>query len=272
MGEGTPTADRKVTVGDVEYVVGRFRGYKATRIAGEVAKIVRRYPKIGKDLAAFRREYAEENVIELKRTEAEWRLGAEAQRISDKAWETSGGTLRLRQAPTPQEQLMHVFPDVFEIAEKAVGRILALLVVENDELEEAYDSDSVDQVLDDLAKRLLFGGDAAELLELAVAGEEVARGQFEPLKDKAGKLLAQIGLRQETPTPDSEPSSNEPSESESKSSPATREQESEASSTSSTSSPTSPSSSTDSPTPTDGSPGSPSSESPGEPSAVSQPA
>lgn len=249
----------EVRVGDRNVTIGRFRGYKATKLMQEAAAIGKRYPRIGKDLAAFKREYAEENAITLSRTEAEYQLGERAKAITDKAWDQVGGELRLRRTPSAEEQVIRVFPDLLEHAQTGVVRILALLAASNDELRAAWDEGddkAVDEMLDAKGADLLFDADAEELLNLALAGAEVGRAQFAPLRERLGKLTAQLGLTQ---TP-----------SESTSEPTTMEKD-EPSPTTPPSSETRQPSSTDSPRPTDGLPERHSSESPGsrsEPSPV----
>lgn len=243
-----------VRVGDRTVTVGRFRGYTATKIMREAAAIGRRYPRLSKDIAAYKRDYEAENSITLTRAEAEMKLGTDATKISEAAWEAAGQQLTLRRSPAIEEQMVAVWPDLLEHAEEHVIRLLALLAIDRQALEEAYDTDDVDDALSREGKRLLFDGDAAELLELALAGVEVGRAQFAPLRDRASKLLAQLGITSKS-TPAPAPSSQTTSP-ETTTSPDQGPEESttsgEDSPTTSPSSETRPSSSTDLEAPTDG--------------------
>jgi hypothetical protein len=256
--EAAPAQDREVRVGDRTVIVGRFRGYKATKMMQEAAAIGRRYPKIGKDLAAFKQAYGDENQIALDRAAAEFKLGEAAREISDKAWDSSGGVIRLRKSPTFEEQIVAIFPDLFEHAQQHVVRLLALVAASNSELREAYDDGDdagVDRMLEQRGRDLLFEADAEELLDLALAGVEVGKAQFAPMRERLGKLMGQLGL-QTAPTTETAPD------------PATTAKPS-ASPTTPPRSETRPPSSTDSPAPTAGPPTPSSSVSPGSRSEAS---
>lgn len=260
---------REVRVGETTYVLTRFRGLKATRIMREAAAIGRRMPKLAKQLAAARREYGIDNEVVMTRTEAEFQFGPDALKISEQAWEQNGGELRIRPPMALRDMAIAVFPDVMEFAEEHVIRLLALLSASNAELAEHYRDDDLDTFIGERGTTLLLEGDAEELLELAIAGVEIGRGQFAPLEKRLESLLHSFGVTTKTtPTepsdsdsPETKPS--EPSDSEETPPP------SKAGSGYSKSSQTSPDSLSDSPPPTDGTPTPSSTESRGEPSLVS---
>lgn len=247
----------EVRVGTRKIIVGRFKGYKATKLMREAAQLARHYPKVGKQIATYKRDYAAENMIELDRAEAEYRLGDQARQISDKAWDSAGGKIRLGRTPTTEEQIVAVFPDLLEEAEDRVIRVLALVGASNEDLRRAWDEggdEAVDKLLEEQGAELLFEADAGELVELALAATEVGRAQFAPLRQRLASLGEQLGL---TPAP------MPATETEDAPEPTTTATEPAASPTSPPSSETTQSSSTDSPRPTDGQPARPSLESPG---------
>lgn len=270
---------RPVTVGENTYTLTRFRGYKATRIMREAAAIGRKWPKLAKTAAAFERDWAEDNVIVMSRAEAEFRYGADGIDVSDEAWQQGGGEVRLHRSPPLEQRIAALFPEAMEYAERHVITLLAIISASNEELAEHYRADTVDDFLKRRSETLLLEGDAAELVELAVAGAELARGQFAPLAERLGVLTQAFGLKmpttKTTPIEPSESDSPETSRSESEGSPETEETTTEtpspSGSPSSSSSPTRPPSSIDSPPPTDGSPTSFSTESRGESSLASSP-
>lgn len=276
---------RSVRVGENTYTLTRFRGYKATRIMREAAAIGRKWPKLAKTAAAFEREWAEDNVIVMSRAEAEFRYGSEGIDVSDEAWQQGGGEVRLHRAPPLEQRIAALFPEAMEYAERHVVTLLAIVSASNEELAEHYRSDTVDDFLKERSETLMLEGDAAELVELAVAGAELARGQFAPLGEKLSVLTKAFGLKLPTTktmsTEPSESDSPETSRSESDGSPESEPIEMQAATTpetpspsgspSSSSSPTRPPSSIDSPPSTDGIPTSSSTESRGESSLASSP-
>lgn len=251
-----PENAAEVTVGERSYRIARFRGLKAQQILRLSARIGRRYPKLAKQVAEFEQAYIDENKIRLSRTEAELKFGAEAAAISDEAWETSGGELALKQMPSPGERLAAIWPELLEAAEEPMLDLLAVISLSNKELADADDADEVESTIAGRRKELLHDGHPEELVELALAGYEVARGQFGPLVERAIPLLQMVGLTMGEPEPttsSTSPASEEPSDS----------------SRTSNGSETSQSSSTDSPPDTDGPDDKPSTKSPGESSEAS---
>lgn len=259
----------EVRVGERTITVGRFKGYKATRIMQEAAKLGRRYPRIGKDLAAFREEYRETHTLELTRTQAELRFGDEAREISDKAWEQMNGILRLPQTPSLEEQLMAVYPQIIETAQDQLVQLIGLLALGNGDARDAWEEggdEAVDEAARKLGNDLLFDADAEEVFELVLAGVEVGKAQFGPLGARVRALATQIGIQRtpEPPKAEETPQTDQESTQEQ-----TTEPETEPSPTPPPSSQTSPPSSTDSPRPTDGPHEQRSTRSPGSPSAAS---
>ena len=258
MGTESVTEVATVTVAGRSLEIARFRGFKAQRIMRLAGRIGRRYPELATKVAEFEQAYVEENKIRLTRTEAEFRFGSEAAEISDEAWEGSGGELALKQMPSSYERLAAVWPDLLEAAEEPIMDLLAVVAMTNEDLREADDADRVDAAIAERRKELLHDADATELIELAIAGYDVARGQFGPLVEKVTPFLEMLGLTMGGPPP-----------TESDTSP-TERTESETSSPTSSDSETSPSSSTDSQPPTDGPDEKPSTASPGAPSEPSR--
>jgi hypothetical protein len=246
-----------VEVGGRPYAVARFRGRKATKIMRLAATIGRAYPDLAKKVAEFEQAYIEENALRLSRTEAELKFGPDAAQITDEAWETAGGELALKQMPSAYERLAAIWPEIFEAAEGPVLDLLAVVSMTNEELADANREDRLDDAIGERRDLLLDEGDTAELIELALAGYRMARGQFGPFVERAIPLLANLGLTMGAPEPTASPTSP------------TKEEEPSSSSSGSSSSETSQSSSTGSPPPTGGESTRSSTESPGEVSSPS---
>lgn len=250
----TDNVNRSVEVGGKTYEIGRFKGYKATRIMREAAAIGRRFPAITKLGQDYEQAYLAGGALRLSRTEAELKFGDEAREISEAAWTASDNELPLRRMPDPSERLLAVFPEILDAAEDRVVTLLALISATNAELKEADQAEAgVDGFLEQRGRELMHEGDLEELVNLAVAGFEVGRAQFAPLEGMAGKAIALLNRRRRDPDPIEESPTSEPSP------------------TSPPSSETSPSSSSDSEPPSDTPATTSSSESPGsssEPSAA----
>lgn len=256
MATESAVENRVVEVGGRSYRIARFRGFKAQQILRLSAKIGRKYPKLAEEVAAFERTYIEDNKLELTRTEAELRWGEDAKQITGEAWESSGNVIALKRMPGSGDRIAAVWPSILEAAEEPALDLLAVVSLTNEELADADDEDNVDDVIAERRKKLLHDGDAEEIVELILAGVDVARGQFGPLVGKLAPMLARLGLTMGEPGPttsSTSPESEDPTDS----------------SPTSSGSETSPSSSTDSPPPTGGAeerpsdpPGPPSDDSP----------
>lgn len=174
----------EVTVGGRSYRIARFRGLKAQIILRLSAQIGRKYPKLATQVAEFEQAYIEENKVRLSRTEAELRYGEDAAKITDEAWETTEGEIALKRMPSPLERFAAIWPEIFEAAEEPAMNLIAVLSLSNEELADADDKDEIDETIKARRKLLFHNGEAEEIIELAVAGIGVARGQFAPLVER----------------------------------------------------------------------------------------
>jgi hypothetical protein len=251
------TENAEVTVGGRSYRIARFRGFKAQQILRLAARIGREYPALTEKVAAFERDYVEGNKLQLSRPEAELRFGERAVEITEEAWTAADGKFDLKRMPSTWERVAALWPELFDAAERPVTELLAVISLSNEELADADEADDVQGVITKRRRELFRDGDAEELIELAVAGVEVAKEQFGPLVQRVvPMLMALVGLTtDELPLMGSSTSQDQ--------------QDSTDSSPTSSDSETSPSSSTDSPPPTDG-PGNRPSDPPGSSSDDSQ--
>lgn len=209
----TENADiRDVHVGGRSYRIARFRGLKAQLILRLSAKISKRYPALATQVADFEQAYVDENKLRLSRTEAELRFGEDAARISDAAWETSGGEVAIKRMPSPYERFAAMWPELLEAAEEPALELLAVISLTNEELNAADDGDEIDKVIAERRKLLLHDGEAEEIVALVIAGVDVARGQFAPLVGKLEPLMAMIGLTMGEPGPTTSSTSQESQE------------------------------------------------------------
>lgn len=254
-----------VKVGDREVVIEPFKGYKGARAGRLFGRISRHWPEIVDKMADFSREYGEKHYKRITRAMAETRSVAEtivddgeltgeqraamqaaADRMAAVYQRMLDGELKdkpyvdLPEVPSQAEQIAAVFGDVFEVAEKQLLELLALLITPNKDLKRAYKDageDGVNTLLQEVAEDLLFDAELEDLVALTVEGYEVLRKQLDVKGAAMGKLQSLLSSGGRTT---SAPSQQQPVSSE----------------TSSTipSTSTSPGSSTDSPAPTDGAP------------------
>lgn len=203
---------RSVDVGGKTYEIGRFKGYKATRIMREAAAIGRRFPEITKLGQDYEQAYLAGGALRLSRTEAELKFGDDAREISEAAWSASDNELPLRRMPDPSERLLAVAPAILDAAEDRVVTLLALISASNAELKEADQAEAgVDGFLERRGRELMHEGDLEELVNLAVAGFEVGRAQFAPLEGMVGKAIGLLNRRRRDPDPIEENPTSDPS-------------------------------------------------------------
>lgn len=216
---------RAVEVGGQTYTIGRFRGGKATLLMREIARAARTYPDLAGAQAEFEKAYVEEHKLTLSRPEAEIEFGDDAREISDEAWEATGNVYPLRRMPSRSDRLLAILPELLDVAEEHVFRILAIVAATNAELRDADEEDGLEAFLASLERDLKYEGEIEELVELARVGYAIGRRHFEPLEDLAGNLDALLGLgltgpRRAAPDPSpSSPASSETSPSSSTASP-----------------------------------------------------
>lgn len=260
-----PTVNRKVTVGDEDYTIRNFKGFKAFRIGRVLSKLGKVGPEVSEKVNEFVREYGEKNAEKVPRATLELRYPEEAAHVSEEAWAQSGGIVVLPSAPTTPEILATVFPIAFEAAGEKVVDLLAWVIASDSELEtkDGEGEEAIEKYIEGLRKKLLHRGDLDQLLELAAAAQDVLREQMAGKGVQIRSVLKLVGLgedeeEEETPQTEEETSTEHQPivaspvivDEDEKSEPAT---ETATPSTIASPSPSEkPDSSTDSPAPTDG--------------------
>lgn len=234
-------------LGGKTYMLERPTGLKASRALALMRALSKATPRIGEELAEFRRKYERENFLELDRVQARMRyparpvtdaagavmidekgapvmLPSPVDRMSEEDWQATGGVFRAPASPSGPEVIAAIFDTALELAEEHVYKLLALFTITNSELKTHRAAGTLAEALEDRKTELLDDAFADELLELAVACGELVDHHFRrksaELGDRVGNALRLIGLdwtptSPSTPTPASTdgPSSSKPSSS-----------------------------------------------------------
>lgn len=180
-------SEREIKIGDQTIRIARFRGLKAALAGALVSRVMREIPEFQDRMIAFRKEYREKNTVMI--TPAMAKLPRfEVLGLTPEDFASSGGKIEFPEEPDAQTIMLHVFPDLFDLADVEVRKFLAIIAIPNSELEEADDADQVDEYLIRWGKRLLREGTVDELLELVAIGMEVLEEQILRKKDRLGKL------------------------------------------------------------------------------------
>ena len=185
---------REVKVGDRTVTLPALNGFKAVRAARLVAEVARCAPSVNERLAALRSDFADSNALVV--TPAIAKLprfqrvvvddeGNEHEQpmFTDADFSAAGGEIRIPQDPALTDQIVAVFPLVFEAAEKQVVELLALLLAPNSELADADENGTVDEYLTKHGKQLLHAASLAQLIDIVTAAIETVT---EALTEGAG--------------------------------------------------------------------------------------
>lgn len=198
--QAQPSAPREIKAGEKTYTIGRFMGYKAFRIGRALTGLGEIGPEVSKRINAYVAEYREANVDRISRATLEFRYPEEAAGVSNEAWKESGGYIELAQEPSQAEILTIVLPTAFDLAGDKIADLLAWVVADDATLEEK-DNDSEEAVaayIGELRKELLFRCAVDELLDLALAAQDVLRDQLSGKGEGARSLLKLVGLDPES--------------------------------------------------------------------------
>lgn len=166
---------RQLTIGDREVTIPALNGFKTVRAGRLVAEAGECLPQVQEAIAGVR-----ENTPDLVLTPELAKLprfqrtvnGERVPIFTDADFEAAGGTITLPQQPQRQDMIVAVFPVVFKHAERQLVELLALVTIPNDQLRQADEAGTVDQVLADAGRRLLHEASIGQLLALVTAAIE----------------------------------------------------------------------------------------------------
>jgi hypothetical protein len=197
-----------VRVGGADITVRSFSLFKALTAGRQLAGIIESVGGVQEEISEFVRQYRETKgttvmsraVVEMERPEV-------AALISDEAWEAADSRLELPNEPSGMEIAAIVLPRVLAVGEERVLRLIALVVADEGEVEQASRGQRLDEYLDEQATDLKYKAELAEFVELATA---VANALSQELPGKIADLRkAMAPLLGSTTTPES-PATTEP--------------------------------------------------------------
>lgn len=209
---------QEVRVGDEHYVLRPFRGLKAVLVLERVTKLLEVLPEIQTEARNEFRRQRDENVIEIDRAVFEFRYPEDAKAISETAWQEAGQKIRL-----PDDMpfdtaavVLAVLPKVLKFARSDVMEVLALVVLKDSDLQAADQDGTIDELISEQARKLLYDGTLEELADLAAASfaqiQELSTGKVRELWEQAAALLTPD--LEDDPLPiEEEPSTTSPEDS-----------------------------------------------------------
>jgi hypothetical protein len=172
----------KVTIDGNERVLQPFRAAKALEAAALISEIVEHGGEIFAAMDTYAAEHAQRNTLRISRAAAFFRDPERAAAVPDDAWQGSGNVLEVP-GPRPafEEQLLAVFPQIFRAARDQVLKLLALVLVDEADLERADTEggvEGIDALLKQRGRQLLYEAQMEELLPLGRVAWAVCQEQL----------------------------------------------------------------------------------------------
>jgi hypothetical protein len=206
------TGERQVTIGDTTYTIAAFSNRKVL-IAGRMMRhLSETVSEINRRVAAFRTDYRERNRDVVTRQMAAlppWNELLDF--MTPEAWDKADGAVELRRDPSVEEVIVEVFPLAFELAEEEVRRLLALVLIPNQELGAAALAGNASDKLDEYGVRILDDGTIGDMIDLVDQAVDVLREELEAKATKVGRIRRAL-RREQTPATSPTPSPDQPEE------------------------------------------------------------
>lgn len=172
----------KVKIGGDERVIQPFSAAKAMEAGALVTEILEQGNEILAGMEEFAEQHSLRNAVKVPRATAFWQNPEAAAAVPADAWEASNNVIEVPgRRPGFEEQLLAVFPSVFKVARGQILKLLALVLVDERDLEKADTdggADGIDQLLTDEGRKLLYKAQMEELLALAQSAWQVCSDQL----------------------------------------------------------------------------------------------
>lgn len=203
-----------VQIGDQTVVIEKFSLAKAMRVMTLLKLIRQQVPGITTAWADFRKQYADQHAVRLDRIQAKARFGEALDHLTDEDWERANQTFVIPGSPSAPEVFFEMFPLVYEEAEQATLRLLGLVSMSNDKVNQYVNKDDIWERVDEHVNDVIKPAGLDEIMELALAAFEVIDGQVltkaTDLKERAGNAARRLGWKKTTNQQDSGTSSGSP--------------------------------------------------------------
>lgn len=203
----TTTEHFEVQIGDERIRLrpyGAVKGFKVLRTLRDLAEAV---PNLDQRIGDYRNEYRAANYVELDRSTAVYRDPERAHALTEEDWIGSGQKLRIPTSPSFEQIVIGVFPTVYNDAEPIVQKLLALVLEDDDAIDQHYRDGDLDEHLEvrtvDLMTRAKFG----QLVRLASVAVDQVRVELADYREDLGNLRS---LWPTEPAPVSDPASTTP--------------------------------------------------------------
>ena len=202
----------KAKIGGNERTIPDFSAAKAMEAGALVSAIIQKGGGLINAMGEYATRQRQATAVRVSRAAMYLEAPDRAAQVPDKAWEASGNVIELP-GPVPgfEEQLLAVFPQVFELARDEVFKLLALVLVTDRELQDAETTGGADGVADLLATKgrdLRYEAKMEEVFALAAAAWEHCQEQLKADPTAQALLQKLIGLRSQSLAPSSAPASS----------------------------------------------------------------
>lgn len=176
-----------VKIGDTEYKLRPFKAFKAMVAGDLISNVGDEIRQVLGEVKVYEREYGKENVVRFTKAQTDLRGWV----FSDDAFVTNAGEepyIDLPGVPTDQEKWMFVFPRAFKLAKDEVAKLLALVVVPDQELAAAEGAGDIDTPLANLGRKIIHEAEIGEMIELISATIEHVQAQLTQHGVAVGKI------------------------------------------------------------------------------------
>ena len=198
---------RTVRVGDRDITVAKLSTFKALRASEMLADLLEVVPGLIDEANSYAKETQEKNTIRVTRAMVRNPAFRDAYGVVEEDFPDGEDVLELPgAAPPTQEVIAAVAPKLMRTVPHQLVALVALVLAPNSELEEADETDGVDEYLRLASRKLRHQADADQLVDAATAVIEVVRGQFSGTGVDLGKLAGALGV-QTGPSPEEEKTS-----------------------------------------------------------------
>lgn len=182
-----------VNIGGEERHLPPFRGFKAIRAGRLLARVTDQVQDLWDKSDTYVEQYKQGHTMRVTKVEAEI-----------KGWpiDFPEGVVFLEYPgmPSDEQVMLHVFRGAFEVIEKELLQLLALVLAPNNELKDAVEDEGrggVDGYLKRKGEALLHEADLGELVDVAIAARQLIGKEFEGKTEALADLRSLLGQQKQ---------------------------------------------------------------------------